>query len=220
PYTGPFVIDRSHALTDGLSLANVIWAAGENSDVEGLPIITAGNVPLLTEIETVSGGRRIRMRFAAETSTFQDTPDWPIFFANLVEWRRSRLPGIAAPNAHLGQNVAVTLEETVDRVEVVSPDGTRRPMELRGRRLSIPAERVGVHSVKAGEKEYRFACNTLSRGESDLANCRSGRWGDWNDSKSYQDRRASLGWVFLVMAIAVLFGHLALVARDSGGRGR
>ncbi|MFO7907573.1 MAG: BatA domain-containing protein [Planctomycetota bacterium] len=218
-YTGPFVIDHGHPLTGGISLQNVVWSASPKSDPDGLPIITAGNVPLLTEIEDLSGRRRVQMPFVAKTSTFQNTPDWPIFFTNLIEWRRSGLPGIAAPNARLGQDVAVSLEGTSDRIEILGPEGTRRELKVRGGRLAVPAEHVGLHTVKAADEKYRFACNAVSRDESNLADCESGRWGDWNESTAYQDRRASLSWVFLVMALAAMVGHLALLARTTGGRG-
>lgn len=217
-YAGPFVVDRGHALTEGLSLANVIWAATANSDSNGVPIITAGNVPLLTETHDGAGRHRLRMHFVAKTSTLQDTPNWPIFFTNLVNWRRSGLPGIAAPNVRLGQDVAVWLLPESDRVELSGPDGTQKLLEARGRRLNIPAERVGLHTIRTSNHEYRFACNTVSGDESDLADCRSGRWGDWNDAKAYRDRRASLGWVFLVLAFAAMTGHLVLVARSHGRR--
>ena len=52
-YLGPFVIDFTHPLTEGLSLGGVVWGAGVKEQFMGTPIITAGNVPLLTDIERV-----------------------------------------------------------------------------------------------------------------------------------------------------------------------
>src|SRR5262249_29800629 len=47
-FVGPFVLDRSHPLTEGLSLGGVIWGAGK-STLPGSPVVMAGNVPLLTD---------------------------------------------------------------------------------------------------------------------------------------------------------------------------
>ena len=41
-YLGPFVIDLTHPLTEGLSLGGVVWGAGVTEQLLGTPIITAG----------------------------------------------------------------------------------------------------------------------------------------------------------------------------------
>jgi len=48
-FVGPFVLDRSHPLTEGLSLQGVVWGAGPGKSLPGLPVVLAGNVPLLTD---------------------------------------------------------------------------------------------------------------------------------------------------------------------------
>jgi hypothetical protein len=218
-YAGPFVVDHSHALMQGLSLQNAIWSASPKTLPGGLPIVTAGNVSLLSESEDIAGRRRLQMSFVADLSNLQDMPDWPIFFANLVQWRRGGLPGIAVPNVRLGQTVAVALAREAERVEVVSPAKTVRKLDVRGRRIAVPADRVGLHVIKTPEVAYQFSCNAVSRDESDLAGCQSGRWGNWGDSETYQDRQASLSWIFLLVAMAAMAAHMAVIAKDSGGRG-
>jgi len=213
PYAGPFVIDQNHTLARGLSLHSAVWSAPPAPALEGLPVITAGNVPLLTETEDLAGRRRLRMAFAAQVSNVQDLPDWPILFANLVTWRRSGLPGVREPNVRLGQTVAVVLPREAEVAQVTAPSGAVRRFEAQAGRIEVPADEVGLHTVRAGEIEYRFACNTLSREESDLTACRSGRWGNWNDSPTHQEQRAGLGWFFLLLAMVVLAGHLAVVAK-------
>ncbi len=213
-YAGPFVVDQNHALARGLSLHRAVWSAGSDTAAEGFPVITAGNVPLLTESEAPAGGRRLRMAFDARLSNVQDTPDWPILFANLVEWRRAGLPGIRAPNVRLGQTVPVVLPDEAEGVQLTLPSGLRRGIETQGRRIDLPAEEVGLHTIRAGEVEYRFASNALSREASDLTACRSGRWGNWDDSPAHQERRAGLAWLFLLLALAMLAGHLVVVAKS------
>lgn len=216
-YAGPFVIDRNHALTKGLSLHNAVWSAVANPPVGGLPIITAGNVPLLAESEDAAGRRRLQMGFVASTSNLQDMPDWPILFANLVQWRRAGLPGIMTPNVRLGQTVSVTLAGEPGRVQVIDPSGARRDLELRGRHLTLPAETVGLHAIRAPGEEYAFSCNALSRDESDLTRSETGRWGRWDGSAVYEEQRMGLSWLLLLMAMTVLTAHLAVVARGARG---
>jgi hypothetical protein len=213
------VVDHNHALTRGLSLQNVVWSAPPRTSSAGLPIVTAGNVPLLTEGKDVAGRRRLQMPMVADLSNLQDMPDWPIFFANLVAWRRGGLPGPAAPNVRLGQTVAVALAGDARRVEVVSPSRARREFSVRQGRVVVPADQVGLYTIKTPDAEYQFSCNALSRDESDLTDCRSGRWGSWDQSPIYQDRRINLGWVFLLLAMAVMAAHMAVVTKGSGDRG-
>ena len=212
-YAGPFVVDQNHALARGLSLHNVVWSAVPDKAAEGFPVITAGNVPLLTESEDLAGRRRLRMAFVAGLSNVQDTPDWPILFANLVEWRRAGLPGVRAPNVRLGQTVPIVLPNDAEGPQLTLPSGSSRPIETQGPRIDVPADEAGLYTIRAGEVEYRFASNALSRETSDLTGCGSGHWGNWDDSPAHQERRAGLGWFVLLVAILVMVAHLALVAR-------
>lgn len=217
-YVGPFVIDRNHAITQGLSLQTVIWSGRPDPKPTGLGIITAGNVPLLNEAVDMAGRRRLQMNFALETSNLQDMPDWPILAMNLVAWRRSGLPGVAAPNIRLGQSASIALPRDAKQVELISPDKTVRRLDARLGRVVATADRVGQYAVKTPDAEYAFSCNAVSHDESDLSGCRSGRWGSWADSPTHQDRQSGLSWIFLLVAMAAMTGHAAVVARHAQGR--
>jgi hypothetical protein len=224
-YAGPFVINRNHTLTQGLSLTSSVWSAAPNARLAGLPIITAGNLPLLTESEDTTGRRRLQMSFAPAASNLQDTPDWPILFANVVKWRRAGLPGVLTPNVRLGETVTVVLAQDAKALEVVSPDKSSRKLTVHGRRATVAADRAGLYEIETpeggapGTPGRQFAANVLFRDTSDLTACQTGRWGNWNRSPTYQDKELSVGWTFLLAALALLTGHAALVARSSGGRG-
>jgi hypothetical protein len=138
-YAGPFVIDHNHALTQGLSLQDAVWSAPSNVSARGLPIVTAGNVSLLTESDDIAGRRRLQMPLVIEQSNVQDMPDWPVLFANLVAWRRGGLPGVSSPNVRLGQTVDVALAGEVEKVEVVPPSQPGRELPVRGRHAAIQA---------------------------------------------------------------------------------
>src|SRR5262249_60887161 len=42
-YTGPFVTDKTHPLTEGLGLQGVIWGAGKTRELARAPVILAVN---------------------------------------------------------------------------------------------------------------------------------------------------------------------------------
>ena len=200
-YVGPFVIDRTHPLCEGLSLEAAIWSCPAQLKLAGTPIITAGNVVLLSDRAEPGGRHRLQMgMIAEERSNWQELDDWPILFTNLVRWRARRLPGAAPRNARLGQTVSIHLPPDVKQVELTPAAGDVRKLDVRGRQVDVAADRVGLYSLRAGDITYRFACNAVSRDESDLRGAVSGRWGNWNDSSEHQDRRISLRWAFGLLA--------------------
>lgn len=218
-YAGPFVVDHNHALAQGLSLQNAIWSASPKTQLSGLWIVSAGNVPLLSQREDNAGRRRLQMNFTPELSNLQDMPDWPILLANLVGWRRAGLPGLSVPNVRLGQTVDVAIAGDAKQVEVVSPAGNTRKLDVHGRRVAVPADRVGLYTIRTSVAEHQFSCNTVSRDESDLSDCRSGRWGNWSESPTHQDRQASLSWILMLVALGAMAAHMAVIVKNSGGRG-
>ena len=217
-YIGPFVLDRAHPLTEGLSLQGVIWGAGKKGSLEGAPVVMAGNVPLLADAESLAGRHVLRLRLRPDISSLQDSPNWPILFANLVQWRAAALPGLSRTNLRLGEETVLVLDSAVERVRLRAPDGGERSLPVQDRRVVVRGEQVGVHELRAGEQTYRFAVNALRREESDLTRCASGRWGDWLDETSLRLEYRSVGWVLLLLALGVLALHVALVARSGAGR--
>lgn len=219
-YAGPFVVDRTHALAQGLSLDGAIWSASAQAPLSGPAIVTAGNVTLLTDREDAAGRHRLQMSFAPELSNLQDIPDWPILFANLLRWRRGASIGPQAANVRLGQTVTVTLAEDAKRVEVVPPGSPSRTVEARNRRVEVPADRAGLHTIKAPGAAYQFSCNAVSSDESDLSAAVTGRWGDWSGSPIYRDRQISVRWALLLVALGCLAVHLAVIRVQGPEPGR
>jgi hypothetical protein len=222
-YTGPFVLDRAHPLTEGLSLRGVIWGAGKGDRVEGAPVIMAGNVPLLTDTEVVPGGadpgpaggrHELRWRLRPELSTLQDALDWPILIANIVDWRAERSPGLRRSNVRLGERATLVLRSTQESVELVGPGGESHKLPVQAGQVSARGADVGVYEFVTLEKRYAFSVNALSREESDLRECESGRWGDWLDETSLRLEYRSVAWLMLLLAVGVLSAHLWLVARQ------
>jgi hypothetical protein len=214
PYTGPFVLDRNHPLTEGLSLQDVIWGAGKARELPGSPVILAGNVPLLTDAETRTHGHELRLRLRPDLSTLPDAPGWPILIWNMLRWRDAEKPGLHRANFRLGEQVALTFATPRPTVAVVQPDGTRQTVPVQDRRLTVRPDAVGVWLVEAEEESASFAVNALSANESDLTGCASGRWGDWLDETSLRLEYQSIAWILLLLVAAIATIHLLLVRKN------
>lgn len=210
-YLGPFVVDRAHPLTDGLSLGGVVWGAA-NGQLPGTPIITAGNIALLTDIDR-SGRHELRMRLRPELSTLHETPNWPILISNLIEWRASVAPGLRQANVVLGGTANVTLEPDVQSVRLFDPKKQNRELPVRDKAVAIKADTAGVYELRAGEARYSFAANAVSRDESDLSKANSGQWGNWANATTLQWEYRSVVWALLLLVLAALVVHAWLIRR-------
>jgi hypothetical protein len=241
PYTGPFVLDRNHPLTEGLSLQDVIWGAGKGRELPGFPVLLAGNVPLLTDQErrdaapvasrgtavpTVHDRRdavptdrplvrhELYLRLRPDLSTLPDAPGWPILICNLLQWCNAEKPGLHRVHFRLGEEVALTFATLRATVAVVHPNGTRQIVPVQDRRLIVRPEEVGIWSVEAEEESASFAINALSADESDLTSCVSGRWGDWLDETALRLEYQSIAWILLLLVAALATLHLFLATRS------
>jgi hypothetical protein len=213
-YTGPFVLDRAHALTEGLSLRGVIWGAGKKGSVDGAPVVMAGNAVLVADAETnVAGGIRhdLRIRFNPLLSTLHDSPDWPILIWNILSWRGAALAGPARSNVRLGEQVTINLPTFQESVQLTCPGEPARTMPVKGRRFAVRADEVGLYEVKTDQATYRFAVNALARDESDLRNAMSGEWGDWLDETTLRLEYRPIAWILLLVVLGVATLHLWLV---------
>lgn len=217
-YAGPFVLDRSHPLTEGLSLAGVIWAADPNRQPAGRPVIMAGNVVLLADAEHLEGRHDLRMQFQHQLSTLHDSAAWPIFFHNLLRWRASAAPGVVRPNVRLGWQASLVLPGGITEVKLTRPGEKARTVAVHDRRLTVEADRVGVYHIAAEDgQNFSFACNAISREESDLAGATSGVWGDWDESDTFGHEYVSIAFAAALLAMAALIAHQVLLARIGGG---
>lgn len=212
-YLGPFVVDRAHPLADGLSLGGVVWGAA-SSQIPGAPIITAGNIALLTDIDR-NGQHELRLRLRPELSTLHETPNWPILILNLINWRASVAPGLRQANILLGGNANLTVESGVQSVTLVDPKQKSRDLPTRDKTATIKADTAGVYELSAGQRKYSFAANAVSREESDLSNAASGRWGNWANETTLQWEYRSVVWLLLLLALVGLVIHAWLTRQRS-----
>ncbi len=216
-YVGPFVLDRTHPLTDGLSLRGVIWAAGKTEELAGTPVIMAGNILLMTDNETQgkSGLPRHELLWRLHPlSKLQQTPDWPILIWNILNWRAGQTSGPNRTNLRLGEKVTVRFPTPPgDKVSLISPGGNQRSEPVRGRSVVIKPEEVGRYAIKGDGAAFAFAVNALNRDESDLTGCAAGKWGDWLDETSVRLEYRSVTWAVLLLVLGVLTLHLIVASR-------
>ena len=214
-YLGPFVVNQRHPLTEGLSFSGVVWGAGLTETFMGNPIITAGNIPLLTDTERFTGSHELRLRLRPDLSTLQRSPNWPALIWNLLEWRASETPGLDRTNLRLGEAAVLTTELGTESVQIISPDGAIREQAVVDRTINVKTETVGIYELHTDADRYTFASNALYQEESDLTNKATGRWGEWGDTNLRWWGYQSFAWFFLLLAIGILTLHLILAKRET-----
>jgi hypothetical protein len=215
-YTGPFIVDNSHPLAAGIALAGVVWAAAAATNSPGdMPVMLAGNVPLLSAREDFAGRRHLTLNFNSSLSTLQNTPDWPVLFWNILTWRIAEMPGLKESNARLGAEVI--LKSTDEAVTVTQPDGAKQVFPKTGGELALETPLPGIYSVAAGLTTDQFSVNAIAADESDLSKSATGQWGKWSEDAERRMVESSVVWLFGLLALALLTTHLYLVANAKGG---
>jgi hypothetical protein len=216
-FTGPLMLDATHPLANGLSLEGTLWAGASLTNQPGdIPVILAGNIPLLTTRDEILGRRQLHLNFNARLSTVQNLPDWPVLWYNLLQWRIDEMPGLRDSNTRLGTEVR--LRTAGDSVRVTLPDGSVKSWPKTGDEIFIPTPLPGIYTVALGTQTNSLAVNPLVADESDLSNCATGRWGQWSEPVGLQMQEASVVWVFGLLALGLLTLHLWLIASGKGAK--
>jgi hypothetical protein len=216
-YVGPFIVNKVHPLLDGMNFSGIIWAADELAKLGGIPVIMAGNMPLLTDRELRTGEHILSIVFEPEKSNLTTSPNWPILFWNLVSWRAANLPGITEANIRLGGQATLILSNDTKNIEQVKPDGEKEIIPVQNAMLEINADERGIYHLRDSEREYRFAVNLLSRDESSLATVGSGKFGHWSIGTSTTEQYQSLTGLFLLLSLCALVGHHMIIAGNRRG---
>jgi hypothetical protein len=181
-WIGPFLIEKRHRAFEGVTLEGVVWSARDGEPLVGSPLVSAGNLPLLTEAAV--GARTVwRLRLDPERATLARSPDWPILLANLAEVRRAALPGLARVNVALGESVVyragaelAAAREARTPYVLVAPDGERREIPPRAEFVLDGLAQVGVWELTLGAQTVgRLAVSFVDPRESDLRARSSGR---------------------------------------------
>lgn len=194
-------------------MGGVVWAAGK-SELPGTPIITAGNIALLTDVDR-AGRHELRLRLRPELSTVQQTPNWPILISNLIQWRASVAPGLRQPNVRLGSEATLIVDGDTQSVTVTDPAQNSRQLAVRDGAVTIKADIGGEYKFATETAKYTLAANAISREESDLTSAASGRWGNWANATSLEWEYRSFVWLLLIVVLALLAAHAWLANRQN-----
>ena len=225
-YLGPFVIDQTHPLAQGVRLNGAVWSAGSDETARGLPIVAAGDVPLISEARRPYGGVDLHWNLRIDLSNIQHASAWPILIWNLVEWRVSEMPGLQRANVRLGEQATLRTrpappapddspdDDETPTVRIIRPDGETRETPLQTE-IHIQTDRTGVYAIETPERRYRIAANALSKNESNLQNKTDGEWGGWDAPSLVERGYRDAAWAFLLAALAALAAHAALARKSS-----
>ena len=211
-FVGPFIIDRTHALAEGLSLEGVVWAAANEVSLPGYSMLAVGNVPLISEQSRSNRTKHLHLQIRPDLSTLTISPGWPVLLWNILQYRAVQSPGIRLNNVRLGTVAMFTPFPGDEELRITPPSGETRTMTVRSNWASIPADEVGVYTVRAASGEYRFSALPLASDESDLTKATTGRWGGWLDQATLESDYRNMAWLPLLIAAAILLLHLSIIA--------
>lgn len=175
---GPFLIEKQHPLMNGIVLGGVVWGGLQSNPVSTVPVIsTAKSILLGQRTDTASNSYILNLDLAASNLT--ESPDWPIFWTNLIEQCRSSQPGFRRWNYHLEEAVQFTLDpNSIDleqELTLVHNDQTKHLLRMETVEVP-PRDAVGVYTVQDGDQVLgKFAINFFDRDESNLLNLKPGR---------------------------------------------
>ncbi|MEC7584605.1 MAG: BatA domain-containing protein [Planctomycetota bacterium] len=171
-WPGPFLIDHSAELMDGVQLQGVVWVSGP-LEPPGRLLVAAGTQALCT-IESADDAERVWLNLDAGAGNLTRAPDWPILFANLFERARRQVPGPLRAEVLMGTEAGFRREpvtaDAPQSLELLAPDGSREP----GRGLRIVGwwpQMPGRHSVRDAEDREvgAYAVRFFDAGQSDLS---------------------------------------------------
>ncbi|MBX7220201.1 MAG: BatA and WFA domain-containing protein [Blastocatellia bacterium] len=216
-FIGPFVMNKTHPLCDGLNLGGVVWnAAADNGGLAGggLPLLTLGDTKLMADSEKLSGTHDILMRYNVAGSNLLISPNWPILLENLLAWRSRTLAGLEQTNLRLGGQTMLSVAPETKTVRLETPAKQVQTLSVTKTTLLFQGTDVGIFSFLAEPASsgaaFRCSVNALAAGESDLTTCSSGTSGNWLNQKTASTDYKDMSWVFLLIAVLALGVHLGL----------
>lgn len=207
-FVGPFLADRRHPLLDGLTLEGSVWSCDPDLALDGFPLVSAGDLPILTEIR--DGHRRVfHLNIDPIRSTIPRSPDWPIFLTNLLESRRSELPGPLRTTIALGETFTYRGAEA-RRYVLKQSDPSKPVVELAARQSLVfdGFREPGLHLLELAPSESapidRKICEIgVSFLDDAIADLRTLSSGKRPSSAEQATARAGFTWVDALLLLAV-----------------
>jgi hypothetical protein len=212
---GPFLIEKRHPLLRGVTLDGIVWSVAARHPWSGAPLVSAGDLPLLTE-ETSGERRVITLYLDPARSSLQRSPDWPILLTNLAEMRRAELPGPERVNLRTGEEfVARGAGEASWRLRPLEPAAARaRDVASHGLLVVDGLTTPGLYRLERdGAAPFQFAVNELDAAESDLRDLSSGSRPSALDLAEVESSLSASDFALLAAALALLLADWIWLAR-------
>lgn len=219
-FRGPYVMDRSHPLLDGISLDNAIWGVYRKSNPLSIPLVTTGSQPLISAESLPWGAQRLHLNLNAELSNIHRSAAWPGLIWNLLHWRSLHLPGLQRTAFRLGEKITVITERDTKQITVHQTGTPPKPCTPVDRTVIFRPRERGVYTITRAKKKELFAVNALCAEESDLRNAASGSWGEWEQTETASVNSAPLAPFFFLLAFAALILHCFLTRNRSSAAAR
>jgi Ca-activated chloride channel homolog len=208
-FIGPFLAEKRHAILEGTTLEGIVWSADPKVNLVGVPLVSAGNLPLFVE-DRVDARRRYVIALDPKRSSLQRSPDWPILLSNLVEERRRELPGASNTNLLVGEEL--TWRAAIDAADtapyVVLGAHSRREIAPRSTLVVDGFDAPGFYALKRSDALLaQIGVSFVDAAESDLRTLGSGHRAARNAAS---DAEPAESWIEIALFAAVV----ALLAID------
>lgn len=222
-YTGPFILQRGHALTRGLLLDGVVWGAppaGVAAQTDDEEVVGLGDRPLLVDRLFPGGEHRLFMALAPDLSTLAETPAFPVLIANLADWRLAHEPGLRRANWRQGESVRVAVAPLAPGPWRLEAPGAAPTQWRGGPVFEIPTARTGAHRFMSadGKWAWPFQVNLCNAEASDLRLAVSAAAGQWSDAVKTEGRFKP-AFLLILVALGLLMLHAWLVRRGAAASG-
>ncbi len=219
-FRGPYVMDRSHPLLDGISLDNVIWGTYRKSNPLSIPLVTTGSRTLISGESLPWGAQRLHLNLNAELSNLHRSAAWPGLIWNLLHWRSLHLPGLQRTNYRLGEKVTIITERKTPQLTVQRTGILPKICKPADSTVIFRPRERGVYTVTRMEKKELFAVNALCAEESDLRKADTGTWGEWEETNTASVNSVLLTPFFFLLAFGALILHCFLTRNRSAAAKR
>jgi hypothetical protein len=223
-FIGPFVLEKRHALLQGVTLGGVVWA-GAAPLVPGVvrPVISTGDQPLvgLAAGPAFAGRTAILLNLDLDRTNLIRSPDWPILISNLVEMRRQQLPGPERWNYRSGEWVRVRLDHDPKAQLRFRCGAVERTLPA-GRLIEFIAPSPGglLQILDGDEVLFEIGVNFLDEVETALSDRSIGDSGESGEGAGLRAETSAtfdpLFWILLVIAATSMLLNWCLLAPSRG----
>jgi len=233
-WRGPFLVERAHPLLAGVELNRALWVSSASSRASGDPLVSAGSHVLLAATE-LAERMRVEIDVDPARSTWMLGPDWPIFLANLVAWRRSHLPkpqhanlrpgeDVVVPNAPAGLWTLRSANSVVGELHLDTPGEVRLATPRVPAALSLARDGVRIAALGVSARDPRIS-DLRSASEGGRAPEKTVVPMDTSPDAARSAQRVGasgspLAATLLAIALALLAADGFVLARYAAGRAR